>query len=57
MAIFVKNKDLREQLIITKEIVDEDALMAALYNDELTEEEIEDMYPQQIIWALVLKKR
>ena len=53
----IEEKGLREQLIITKEIVDEDALMAALYNDELTEEEIEDMYPQQIIWALVLKKR
>jgi hypothetical protein len=53
----IEEKGLREQLIITKEIVDEDALMAALYSDELTEEEIEEMYPQQIIWALVLKKR
>jgi hypothetical protein len=53
----IDQKGLRDQLIVTKEVVDEDALMAALYSDDLTEEEIEEMYPQQIIWALVLKKR
>lgn len=53
----IEEKGLRDQLIVTKEVVDEDALMAALYSDELTEEEIEEMYPQQIVWALVLKKR
>lgn len=53
----IEEKGLRDSLIVTKEVVDEDALMAALYSDELTEEEIEEMYPQQIVWALVLKKR
>ena len=32
----IEEKGLKEQLIITKEVVDEDALMAALYSDELT---------------------
>ena len=31
--------------------------MAALYNDELTEEEIDEMYPQSVVWALVMNKR
>ena len=53
----IEKKGLRETLIITKEVIDEDALMAALYSDELTEEEIEEMYPQHVVWALVLKKR
>jgi len=53
----IEKKGLRDTLIVTKEIVDEDALMAALYSDELTEEEIEEMYPQSVVWALVMKKR
>jgi len=53
----IEEKGLRDKLIITKEVVDEDALMASLYSDELTEEEIEEMYPQNVVWALVLKKR
>jgi len=52
----IEEKGLRDSLIVTKEVVDEDALMAALYNDELTEEEIDEMYPANIVWALVLKK-
>ena len=50
-------KGMEDTLYKTIRVVDEDALMAALYNDELTEEEIEEMYPQQIVWALVMKKR
>lgn len=53
----IEAKGLRDQLVKTIEVIDEDALMAALYNDELTEEEIDEMYPQTIIWALVMKKR
>jgi len=37
-------------------VVDEDALMAALYEEVLTEAEIDEMYPQNVVWALVLKK-
>ena len=48
---------MEEQLYKTIRVVDEDALMAALYNDELTEPEIDLMYPQKIVWALVMNKR
>lgn len=50
-------KGMEEQLYKTIRVVDEDALMAALYNDELTEEEIDQMYPQKITWALILSKK
>lgn len=47
---------LEDVLYKTIRVVDEDALMAALYEDVLTEEEVDEMYPQSITWALVLKK-
>jgi uncharacterized protein YebE (UPF0316 family) len=50
-------KGMEETLYKTVRMVDEDALMAALYNDELTEEEIDQMYPQKITWALILSKK
>jgi hypothetical protein len=48
---------LEETLYKTIRVVDEDALMAALYNDDLTEEEVDEMYPANVVWALVMKKR
>lgn len=50
-------KGMEDRLYKTIRVVDEDALMAALYNDELTEAEIEEMYPQNVVWALVLNKK
>ena len=52
----IEAKGLEDKLFKTIRVIDEDALMAALYSDELTEEEIEEMYPQSVIWALKLKK-
>lgn len=53
----IDEKGLRDKLIKIVEVIDEDALMAALYTDELTEEEIDEMYPQTVVWALVMNKR
>jgi hypothetical protein len=53
----IADKGMEEQLYKTIRIVDEDALMAALYEGQLTEEEIDQMYPQKIVWALVLNKK
>ena len=50
-------KGLEDKLYKTIRVVVEDALMAALYSDELTEEEIDEMYPQNVVWALVMNKR
>lgn len=53
----IADKGLEDELYKTIRVVDEDALMAALYEGKLTEEEIDQMYPQKIIWALVLNKK
>jgi hypothetical protein len=47
---------LEDTLYKTVRVVDEDALMAALYEEVLTEEEVDEMYPPKVVWALVLKK-
>jgi len=52
----IDEKGLRDKLIKGVKVIDEDALMAALYSDELTEAEIDEMYPQTVVWALVMKK-
>jgi uncharacterized protein YebE (UPF0316 family) len=53
----ITEKGMEDSLYKTIRVVDEDALMAALYNDELTEAEVDEMYPQNIVWALVMNKR
>lgn len=53
----ITEKGLEDTLYKTIRVVDEDALMAALYNDELSEAEIDEMYPENVVWALVMNKR
>jgi hypothetical protein len=55
-AEIIAEHGLEETLYKTIRVVDEDALMAALYEDDLTEEEVDQMYPPTVTWALVLKK-
>lgn len=38
-----------------KRVVNEDAVMQALYDEELTEVDVDGVYPPKITWALVLK--
>ena len=53
----IVSKGLETELYKTIQVIDEDALMAALYEGKLTEEEVDLMYPQKIVWALILNKR
>jgi hypothetical protein len=53
----IVSKGLEKELYKTIQVIDEDALMAALYEGKLTEEEVDLMYPQKIVWALILNKR
>lgn len=39
------------------QIIDEDALMACLYEDKITEDQLDEMFPPKIIWALMTKKK
>ena len=56
-AEVIAEHELEDSLYKTIRVIDEDALMAALYDDTLTEEEVEEMYPQSVTWALVLSKK
>lgn len=38
-------------------VIDEDALMACVYQDKITEEQLEEMFPAKIIWALMTRKK
>jgi len=56
-ADIIYEHGLQDSLYKTVIVVDEDALMAALYEGVLTEAEIDEMYPQSVVWALVMNKR
>jgi hypothetical protein len=53
----IAEKGLEDKLYKTIRVIDEDAVMAAHYNDELTEEEIDQMFPSKVTWALMTKKK
>jgi hypothetical protein len=53
----IKAKGLGDRLLKMVENVDEDELMAAVYDGTLTEEEVEAMFPTKVTWALVLSKK
>lgn len=38
-------------------VIDEDALMAQLYEGTVSEEEIDKMFPSKVVWALTTKKK
>lgn len=37
---------------VTQEVFDEDAILAAHFKEELTDEEMEEMFPENVTWAL-----
>lgn len=41
----------------TKQVINEDALMAAFYEDKITEAELDDMFPATVTWALRTVKK
>jgi hypothetical protein len=53
----IAEKGLEDKLYKTIRVVDEDALMAAMYSAELSEEEVDSIYPQVVTWAIVLNKK
>ena len=48
---------LSEEVFELKRVVNEDALMAAFYENKITEDELDQMFPASVTWALrTLKK-
>lgn len=52
----IREHGLEDTLIEMKPVINEDAVMAALYNEVLTENEVDQMYPATVTWALNIKK-
>lgn len=48
---------LNEQLYDMKPVLNEDALMAAFYEDKITEDQLDEMFPLSITWALRTVKK
>lgn len=48
---------LNEELYEMKPVLNEDALMAAFYEEKITETQLEEMYPLNITWALRTVKK
>lgn len=53
----IEEKGLEDKLYKVIRVIDEDALMAALYSNQLTEKEVDAMYPENVTWALNLNKK
>jgi hypothetical protein len=48
---------LEDELYTTVRIIDQDAIMSALYEGKLSEDEVDRMYPPVVTWALRTAKR
>ena len=60
LDMFVAEQVLREKGLYDKcvsmvPVLDESEIMAAYYNEELTEEDIDNMFPSRVSYALVIK--
>ena len=53
----LKNKGLVDRCYRMVPTLDEDAVMACLYEDLLTPEDLDAMYPKKITWAFVPSKK
>jgi hypothetical protein len=43
---------IKDEIFVLKPVLEEDALMAAFYEGKITEEQLDDMYPSTVTWAL-----
>lgn len=50
-------RGLEDEVYKMVRVVDEDALMAAYYEDKLTEQELDEMFPVSVVWALRIPKK
>jgi hypothetical protein len=53
----LNEKGLFEDCTKTIVTLDQDAVMAAYYDGKLTDADIEKMFPEKVVWALVMEKK
>ena len=54
--IVLKEKGIHERCLTMVPVLNEDEIMAAYYENLITEADIDKMFPSKITWALVLSK-
>jgi hypothetical protein len=53
----IEEAGLADEVYEMKRVINEDALMAAFYEGKITEEQLDEMFPPNVVWALrTLKK-
>jgi hypothetical protein len=50
----LKERGIYNECIKTVEVLQEDAIMAAVYKGQLTEEEVDEMFPTKVTYAFLL---
>lgn len=50
----LKEKGIYQECIETVEVIKEDAIMAAVYKGQLTEDEVDSMFPTKVTYAFLL---
>jgi DNA-directed RNA polymerase specialized sigma54-like protein len=53
----IARNNLEDVAYKTVRVIDEDALYALLYEGKLAEEELDEMFPANVTWALMTKKK
>ena len=52
----IEETGIADEVYEMKRVINEDALMACLYSGKITEEQLDEMFPRSVVWALVTKK-
>lgn len=52
----IETLGLGDEVYEMKRVINEDALMAAHYEGKITEDDIDSMFPSNVVWALTTKK-
>jgi hypothetical protein len=53
----IESAGISDDVYEMKRIINEGALMAAFYDEKITEEQLDEMFPTKVVWALdILKK-
>jgi hypothetical protein len=53
----IEETGIGEDVYEMKRVINEDALMAAYYQDKITEDQLDEMFPVTVTWALLTKKK
>lgn len=53
----IEERNLADEVYEMVRVINEDALMAAFYEDKITEAELDEMFPIKVTWALMTAKK